>query len=259
MSKLKFIDLHTHPYLEYYENPIEEVQSWIDTNELEMIFFTGVSFKEIEEIKTMKKAFPNFVQEVLGIHPMEVKGKDDTNKLTEFISEDTVAIGEVGLDYYYKENPSKEIQFESFIAHIEIAKARNLPVVIHSRDAFNDIFEIISREEYQDVKFIFHTFSGDSFEAERFLKHVKNIYFSFSGVITFKNNHALREACKIVPLDRIFCETDTPYLTPMPFRGKPNKSPYVKYVYEKVAEVKGIDLETLVKQVRKNVKDVFNI
>ncbi|WP_334198912.1 TatD family hydrolase [Mycoplasma struthionis] len=194
----------------------------------------------------------------IGIHPNDAKGKEDGEFLKKYISNKIVAIGEVGLDYHYDDSLSKEIQKESFLAQIEVAKENNLVVMLHIREALEDAFEIITRPEYKDVIFVFHSYSGDYEFTKKCLAY-ENINFSFSGVITFKNAKSLQATLPLIPLNRITCETDTPYLTPTPFRGTPNISPYVKYVYEYIANYLNIDLEEFVNQVRKNIERIYKI
>lgn len=174
------------------------------------------------------------------------------------IDSQAIAVGEIGLDYYHPKNPDKQTQIEAFLAQANIAIKLNLPIVVHLRDAFEDMYELIKEHQLsQKTKIVFHTFSGDKNWAQKFLD--LNCYFSFSGVATFKNAQSTIEAITHIPLDRIFIETDAPYLTPHPFRGKQNHSYYVKYVYEKVAQVKNISLEELAQQIEKNIKKVFKV
>ena len=129
---------------------------------------------------------------------------------------------------------------------------------MHIRDALEDAYEIISNEKYNDMKFVFHSYSGDITFTEKCLKH-PNFYYSISGVVTFKNAKSLQNAVKIIPIDHIFCETDTPYLAPVPMRGSDNISPYVSYTYQYIAKLKNISEQELVNQIKANVKKVFGV
>lgn len=253
---MKFIDLHTHPSTEYYSDPLEIVNEWHSLN-MEKLFVCGTNEDDsTQAIELAKKV--DFVYPVIGIHPTLSNGLQDREILNKIYEPNVVAIGEVGLDYHYDDSPSKEIQKQGFIAQIDFAKEHNLPVIMHIRDALDDSLDIITLPQYKDINFIFHSFSGDLSFLNKCLRY-SNIYYSISGVVTFKNAKPLQEAVKNIPLDRIFCETDTPYLAPTPMRGKPNISPFVQYTYEYIANLKQIDVDVLVEQIKKNVRKVFKI
>lgn len=256
-KQIKLCDIHTHPFSEYYENPVEEVQNNIDLG-VEKLFFTSCNWQEMQEVMAMQKLFPQNIFAILGVHPSVVKEEDFSQLEKNLIASQAIAIGEIGLDYYHSNNPDKQTQIAAFLAQANIAIKLNLPIVVHLRDAFEDMYQIIKEHQLtQKTKLVFHTFSGDKNWAQKFLE--LDCYFSFSGVATFKNGQSTVEAISHIPLDRIFIETDAPYLTPHPFRGKQNHSHYVKYVYEKVAQIKNITIEELAQQVEQNIKKVFRI
>lgn len=163
------------------------------------------------------------------------------------------AIGEIGLDYYWMEDP-KEKQMEIFRLQMELARRVKLPVVIHTRDAIEDTVKIL--EEYKDLGGIMHCYPG-SYETAK--KLMDRYYFGIGGVVTFKNNKVTKETVKKLPLERIVIETDCPYLTPEPFRGKRNEPVYVKYVAEKIAEIKEISLEQVIEVTTNNAKKIYSI
>ncbi|MGZ9431374.1 TatD family hydrolase [Mycoplasma sp. CB776] len=248
------IDLHAHPFKEYYQNPSQEIQENFK-NGIYKMFFVSTNWNEnteiMQEFGKHKNVFP-----VLGIHPNTVSINDDYKNLDKLITKEIVAIGEVGLDFYYEDNPPKDIQINSLIKQIDIAEKHNLPVILHIRDAFEDIYEIIKK--YKNVPFVFHTYSGNRLWTEKFLEF-KNVYFSFSGVITFKKNVESRKVIEMIPLERIFTETDAPYLTPEPFRSETNHSHYVKYTLETISLIKGISKEKMKQIILNNVKRVFGV
>ncbi|UWD34411.1 TatD family hydrolase [Mesomycoplasma molare] len=256
VKEKKLIDLHTHPFLEYYDNPDQEIQENFQ-NGIEKMFFVSTSWKENKEIINIYKKYKNLFP-VLGIHPNNVRENDNFALLEKEINQDVVAIGEVGLDYYYENNPPREIQINALISQIKIAKKFNLPVILHIREAFEDIYKILNKKEYQNINFIFHTYSGNVEWTKKFLK-LSNLYFSFSGVITFKKNIESRKVIEMIPLERIFTETDAPYLTPEPFRSKTNHSYFVLYVLETISLIKGISKEKMKEQIIKNVERVFKV
>ncbi|MDI3348597.1 TatD family hydrolase [Mycoplasmopsis arginini] len=255
--ELKYIDIHTHPFKEYYDDPYQIVSHW-KTQDMEKLFIVGTSKEDSVELLELCNKDKDFLYPIIGIHPTLATGKKDGDFLESIINEEVIGIGEIGLDYHYDDSPSKEIQYESFIAQLEVAKKHNIVAMLHIRDALDDAFEIITRPEYKDLKIVMHSFSGDLDFVKRVLPF-ENIYFSISGVVTFKNAKPLQEAVLNIPIERMFCETDTPYLAPTPMRGKPNISPYVKYTYQYIANLKNLSEEEFVTQIRKNIKKVFGI
>lgn len=253
---MEYIDIHTHPFKEYYDDPHEEVKKWKEMN-MQYLFVNGTSKEDCIELLNLCEK-ENYLFPIIGIHPTLSEGKKDGKFLASIITKDVIGIGEVGLDYHYDDSPSKEIQKEGFISQIEVARKYNIPVVMHIRDALEDAYEIISNEKYNNMKFVFHSYSGDVTFTEKCLKH-PNFYYSISGVVTFKNAKSLQNAVKIIPIDYIFCETDTPYLAPVPMRGSDNISPYVSYTYQYIAKLKNISEQELVNQIKVNVKKVFGV
>ena len=193
----------------------------------------------------------------MGVHPHEAKEySEETDK---FLRENCdhpkiVAIGEIGLDYYYDNSP-RDIQKEAFKKQLQIAIDKDMPVQIHTRDAEEDTIKILQSFKGK-VRGIIHCFTGSQNLADECLKLGLNI--SISGVVTFKKAQELQETVKGLPLDRIHVETDSPFLAPTPHRGKKNEPSFVIHTAEKVAELKGIDLETLSKVTRENTYSVFN-
>ncbi|MBI5198307.1 MAG: TatD family hydrolase [Nitrospirae bacterium] len=186
----------------------------------------------------------DFIYASVGIHPHDVKevGKEETDRLYQSLEElarskKVIAWGETGLDYYYEHSP-REIQKEHFRRQIAMAKRLHLPLIVHSRDAAEDTLSLLWEEKAGELGGVFHCFSGDMDMARQVLD--LGFFISFSGVITFKNAGKLTDVVKTVPMDRILVETDCPYLTPTPYRGKRNEPSYVRYVVDKVAEVRGM-------------------
>lgn len=167
-----------------------------------------------------------------------------------------LAIGEIGLDFYYDNSP-RDVQRSAFKSQIELAKDLNLPIVIHSREADQETFDTIKESLDGKLKVLLHCYSGSAELAEEYLK--LGCYISLAGPVTFKNARVPKEVAKIVPLDRLLVETDSPYLTPEPYRGKRNEPMFVKYTAKEIAEIKGIEIEELAKATRENTKRFFNI
>lgn len=253
---MKYIDIHTHMFKCYYSDPIKEIKSCLSAG-IEIMLMTTSERTEFQEVSFLAEKFEE-VYGVYGIHPNCAKGREDGDFLKQNIGKKAIAVGEIGLDFFYHNAPTKSVQVESFVAQIEVAKNIKKPIVIHCREAFGDTWDIISRPEYDNIHFIFHTFSGNAEEAKLVLSR-PNTWISISGVVTFKNAKKTQEMVCSVPLNKLFTETDSPYLTPEPFRGKQNSSSYIRYVYQKIAELKGVSEEEVILNVRKNFKKVFGI
>ena len=203
----------------------------------------------------------DFIYASVGIHPHDVKDITDTDNFSDTIkhlasNKKVVALGETGLDYHYMHSPAK-IQQEHFRLEINVAKSLGLPVIVHSREAKEDTLQILKEENTGTTGGVLHCFSGDMEMANKAME--MGLYISFSGVITFKKAANILDIVKLIPLDRILIETDAPFLTPVPHRGRRNEPAYVKLVAEKIAEVKDISLEELGRAVMSNASRLFKI
>lgn len=214
------------------------------------------------EIKTMDKVVElsklENVYSMVGIYPSEAKTytqeiEDKMIKLTE--NKKVVAVGEIGLDYYWDKS-FVELQKEVFIKQIKLANKLNLPIVVHDREAHKDCYEII-KEYNKNSKVLFHCFSG----SVEFMKECvkQGWYIALGGVVTFKNAVKMKDVAKEVPLEKLVLETDSPYLTPVPFRGKENKPAYVKYVAEEIAKIRSMSVEEIIDITTTNAEEFFNI
>jgi len=198
----------------------------------------------------------DFVYAAIGVHPSEFK--EDRNYVKEIenlICDKVVCIGEIGLDYYWNDN--KEVQKKYFRDFIDLAYKYNLPICIHCREAINDTLEIIKEKKDSIVKGIMHCYAGSKEMVKDFVEN--KMYLSFGGVLTFKNGRKMVESFLATPLDRILIETDCPYLTPEPYRGKLNTPSHVTLVVDKMAELLNISREEVIKITTDNAKRVLNI
>lgn len=198
------------------------------------------------------------VYAAVGIHPEDCAGYTDADldALRQLCRHDkAVAIGEIGLDYYWAENPPREFQQQVFRRQLELALELDMPVIIHDREAHGDCLAIV--KEYPGLRGVFHCFSGSPEMAAELLK--RGWYLGFDGPITYKNAKRAPEVAAMTPLDRILVETDSPYMTPVPFRGKRNDSRYLPYVLEKLAEWKGVTTEEMTDITFANGKRLFGI
>ena len=210
--------------------------------------------KTIELIETY-----DFLYGSVGWHPVDAidMTEDDLKWIEELCSHPKVrALGEIGLDYHWDKSP-KDIQKEVFRKQIRLAKKVKLPIIIHNREATADILEILREEEASEVGGIMHCFSGSAETARECID--MNFYISLGGPVTFKNAKRPKEVAKEVPLDKLLIETDCPYLTPHPYRGKRNEPAYVKLVAQQIAELKGITLAEVEAETTENAKKIFDI
>lgn len=194
----------------------------------------------------------------VGVHPLYTKGESASVESLAKIAKHpkVVAIGETGLDYYY-DAKSKQQQLDLFKTHIQAAVEVDLPLIIHTRDARQDTLDLLEREQASKVGGVLHCFTESLEMAEAAME--MGFYISFSGIVTFNNAENLREVAKAIPLDRILVETDSPYLTPKPYRGKPNSPRHVVQVAELIADLRGIEFEQLAKATSENYYRLFKI
>lgn len=256
-NNYKIFDTHAHYDDEAFDEDREKVFKELKENGVIGILNCASSYKSIEITNKLTKE-NDFIYGALGIHPenadehnLEVK-----NEIIELIKSNKkiIAIGEIGLDYYWDENPEKEIQKKVFREYMKLAEEFNMPVVIHDRDAHKDTLEII--KEFPKVKGIVHCFSGSKEFANECIK--LGYYIGVGGVVTFKNAKKLVEVVSNIPLDRILVETDCPYMAPEPNRGKRNKSDYIRYIIERIASIRKIDPIEVNIAVNDNFKRLIN-
>lgn len=246
------IDTHCHILSEYYDN-IDELINMLKEKNVLCVLNASSNYKEALEIIELSKKYNNFILPVIGIHPECVNDIDNLGNIEKLINENKVfAIGEIGLDYYWVKD-NKDIQKDLFIKQIELAKKYNLPIVVHTRDSIQDTFDIL--KEYR-VKGVIHSFSGSVEMAKEFIKYGYKL--GIGGVLTFKNSK-LYEVIEKINLDDIVLETDSPYLTPEPYRGKQNNPFNIYYVAKKISEIKNISIEEVIKITTNNAKSLFDI
>lgn len=244
-------DTHSH-YTDEQFSDIEELLTKLNTeNSVSEIITCGTDIASSKAAISLSERFP-FVYAAIGYHPEEFSRCDlDLDTLKSLITKKVLAIGEIGLDYYWnKEN--KEKQKHGFIEQIKLAQKLNLPVIVHDRDAHGDTLHIL--KEYTP-KGVVHCFSGSTEMAKEVIKI--GMYIGVGGVVTFKNAKNLPEVIENSPLDRILLETDAPYLAPVPFRGKRNDSSLIPYIAEKIGDIKGISADEVLKITRQNAYNLF--
>lgn len=255
------IDAHTHINCdELYQERKEVIQRAID-NKVVAVFNTADSLNSFKNIDILQKEYPNYCYGVYGIHPEFASSTNFAEVEEEIVKRKNIikAIGEIGLDYHYSINETeKNNQKNIFISQICLAKKLNLPIVIHSRDADKDTFDILCQYA-QDMKVYLHCYSGSYEMAKEYIKKIPNIHFGVGGIVTFKNAKKLVEVVEKIDLKYFLTETDAPYLTPVPFRGKQNEPSYLIYVINKISELKNMNEEKVEEILFENARDFFDL
>ncbi|MBV5114419.1 TatD family hydrolase [Bacillus altitudinis] len=251
-------DTHAHLNAEQYNEDLEQVIERAKSEKVEKIVVVGFDRPTITRAMELIEAY-DFMYAAIGWHPVDAIDMTDEDlawikELSQH--EKVVAIGEMGLDYYWDKSP-KDVQKEVFRRQIALAKEVNLPIIIHNRDATEDVVTILKEEGAAEVGGIMHCFTGSLEIAKACME--MNFYISFGGPVTFKNAKKPKEVVKDIPSDRLLIETDCPYLTPAPFRGKRNEPSYVKYIAEQIAELREMSFEELAELTTENAKKVFRI
>ncbi|MDQ0177916.1 TatD family hydrolase [Bacillus chungangensis] len=251
-------DTHVHLNDEQFNEDVEEVIERARDNGVDTMLVVGFDRKTIPKALELAETY-DFIYASVGWHPVDAIHMTDQDLiwLEELAAHrKVVALGEMGLDYHWDTSP-KSIQMDVFRKQIRLAKKVKLPIVIHNREATQDIITVLKEEKAEEVGGIMHCFSGSPEIAKECVK--MNFYISLGGPVTFKNAKKPKEVAKELPLEHLLVETDCPYLAPHPYRGKRNEPAYVKLVAEQIAELKEIPFETVALQTTRNAKKLFGI
>ena len=260
------IDTHSHIYDEAFDSDRQEVVERARQEGVQRIVLPAIDGESNERLFDMCREYGDYVVPLMGLHPTSVNDnpcwREELAEVERLIAnppqgiERFYGVGEIGLDLYWSCDWQRE-QTEAFRAQVELALKYNLPIVVHTRDAWEEMASII--EEYAEcgLRGIFHAFSSDAQMYER-LRKCGDFVFGIGGVVTFKKS-ALAEVVKAMRLEELVVETDAPYLTPVPHRGTRNESSYVRFVAEKIAELQGVDYNDVAKRTTANAKRIFNI
>ena len=254
----KFIDSHAHLDDERFEKDRDEVIDSLYGNDVEALLNPGADLNSSKEALDLAEKYP-FIYAAVGIHPHDSKymKEEHLDIFKEMAgNKKVIAIGEIGLDYYY-DNSDRDVQRKWFREQIRLAKDLDLPYIVHNRDAHEDVLRIMKEEHYDGVRGILHCYSGSAELSREFIK--LGFYISLGGPVTFKNAKAPKLVAKEVPFDKLLIETDSPYLTPEPFRGKRNEPKYVRYVAEEIAKIRNVSLDELAEKTRENFNRLFNL
>lgn len=256
-----YFDTHAHYDDEKFDNDRYEVIQEVHQDGVDTIVNVGASVEtSIASIDIANRY--DYVYASVGIHPSEILELNDDyimtlEKLIQDNRSKVVAVGEIGLDYYYDDAPPRDMQRKFFVEQIDLARRMKLPVIIHDRDAHQDTLDVIQKEYVGDVGGIVHCFSGSKEMAEEVLK--QGLYIAIGGVVTFRNAKKLVEVVKMIPEDRLLIETDLPYLAPEPFRGSRNTSSNLVYIVDKIATIRCDTPEHIAQVTSENAKKVYKI
>jgi TatD DNase family protein len=250
------IDTHCHLYVKEFEADLGEVMGRAETAGVTKFYMPAIDSETLAAMLELEKQFPSKCLSMAGLHPCSVKENyKDELKIVEdiLLQRSFAAIGEIGLDFYW-DRTFEQQQYETFHLQIEWALKYDLPIVIHSRDSMEQCIDVVREHQNGKLKGIFHCFTGSAESAEKITG--LGFYLGIGGVLTYKNS-GLAETLKNISLDFMVLETDAPYLTPVPFRGKRNESSYLKYVAQKLAEVKNVDISQIENITTANAEKIF--
>ncbi len=253
------IDTHSHIYTKEFKEDLIEVEKRAKEVGVCNILLPNIDIDSIIPLKTLYQSNKNFYKPMMGLHPTSVNQNWEQNLNIiekEFLEGDYIAIGEIGIDLYWDKTFLNE-QIVVFKKQLEWAVQYNKPIAIHSREAHQYIIKSLTEIGSQKLRGVFHSFSGTEKELEDILR-LDNFYIGINGVVTFKNS-TLPTILKGCPMDKILLETDAPYLSPVPFRGKRNEPAHLRYIISKIADIYGTDTETVVEKTFKNAIELFSI
>lgn len=254
----KLIDSHAHLDDERFEPDREELIASLYENGIETVLNPGADLSTSKSAVALADKYP-FIYAAVGCHPHDSKDmNDDTMNIFRELAKNkkVIGIGEIGLDYYY-DNSDRETQKKWFREQIRLARELDLPYIVHDRDAHEDVFRIMKEEHYSGTRGILHCYSSSVEMAREFIR--LGFYISLGGPVTFKKSKTPKLVAKEVPIDRLLIETDSPYLTPEPFRGKRNEPKYVRYVAEEIAGIREVNADEIAENTKLNFRRLFNL
>ncbi len=251
-----FTDTHTHLYSESFSEDQHEVIERALQNNVSKFYVPAIDSTHTDAMYALEKNYPEHVKLMMGLHPTSV-GENVEEELEHvfenFAKRDFIAVGEIGIDLYWDKSFLKEQKY-AFKKQIHLAKEKNLPIVIHCRDAFDEIFEVLEEENHSSLRGIFHCFTGTKDQALKAIDY--GMKLGLGGVLTFKNGK-IDQFIDEIDLSNLVLETDSPYLAPSPFRGKRNESAYLIYVAKKISEIKKLSLEEIAATTTNNALQIF--
>lgn len=252
------IDTHCHLYLEEFRSDLSEVIERADAEGVKKFYLPAIDSSEINDMLLLEENFPGKCFAMMGLHPCSVKEnyKDELRIVEEWLAKRRfAAVGEIGLDFYW-DRTFTEQQYIAFRIQVELSVKYNLPIVIHTRNAMQETINVVKEYVPKGVKGIFHCF-GDSYKSAVEIIEA-GFYLGIGGVLTYKKS-GLAEVLKNIDLKHIVLETDAPYLTPVPFRGKRNESSYLKFIVQKLAEIKNVSIDEVAAVTSSNAQKIFGL
>lgn len=250
------VDTHTHLYLDKFKEDRDQVISRAINQGVEKMLLPAIDSSTFDDMMDLADKYPDNCLPMIGIHPTSVKDNYETELdlvETELENGGYIAVGEIGIDLYWDKTHSEQ-QKDAFRRQLKLAKKFDLPVAIHTRDSFNEVYNIVKSEKTDDLLGVFHCFTGNLSEAYKIMDI--GFHMGIGGIITFKNS-GLAEVCSSVPTDFLLLETDAPFLTPDPYRGKRNESSYLNFIAMKLAEVTNKDMSEIVEITTNNASNLF--
>ena len=255
---MQIIDTHTHLYLNQFKDDVDLVIERAKNAGIDKFIFPAIDSSHFKDMHELRNRYPENIYLMSGLHPVSVKDnyKEELNLVLKSLeTHNYVGIGEIGIDLYWDKTFLKQQQ-EAFEFQIRLAISNNLPIVIHCRDGFDEIFEILDAEKCSKMRGIFHCFTGTLVQANRAINLGFNL--GIGGVVTFKNG-GIDKFLNKIDIKNIVLETDAPYLSPVPHRGKRNESFYVTYILKKISELYALNEQEISKITSKNALEIFNI
>ena len=254
---MTLIDSHTHLYLDHFKEDIDSIIKRAEAEDVRAFYLPNIDRSSIDAMLELENKFPSKCHPMMGLHPCSVNENylEELTVVKEWLDKRPFcAVGEIGIDLYWDKTYFEE-QKKAFITQVGWAKELNIPIVIHARESLDFLIELVKKEKNDRLNGIFHCFTGTLKQAAEIMD--LGFYMGIGGVLTYKNA-GLDKTIKEIPLDRLVLETDSPYLTPVPFRGKRNESSYIRYIAAKLAEVKDVDIEEIAVVTTANAKKIFS-
>ena len=254
---MKFIDTHAHLYLDQFNDDLDEVINNAINDGVERMYLPNIDSNTIEAMNDLVEKFPNNCFPMIGLHPSDVK--ENFKKELAIVEREAktkkyIAIGEIGIDLYWDKTFLTQQQ-EAFASQLELAKSMGLPVAIHARDSFDEIFEVLDAHNDDSLRGVLHCFTGNLDQANRIINY-GGFKLGIGGVATFKNG-GLDKVIPHVDLKHLVLETDAPFLAPMPYRGKRNESKYIPIIADKIAQFQGIKIEEVAEVTTNSALELF--
>lgn len=254
------IDTHAHIYAEEFDSDRDEIINNAVQAGVTKIILPAIDRESFASMRQLADAYPDFCLPAIGVHPTSVRENVDQELAlvrSELEKGGYIAVGEIGTDLYW-EQKYLDLQQQALKTQLEWAIEFNLPVIIHTRNSFKQTMEVFQQFPRNTIKGIFHSFTGSTEEADKILSLGDEIYLGINGIVTFKNS-GLTGTLKSIPLERLVLETDAPYLTPVPYRGKRNEPAYLSFISSKLAEVYALETKEIEDITTKNALNIFNI